>query len=63
MIRRKYLHACFVACKGLSNDDVGVARGAVLFQEIWPGGGLKTDDFVPEKLGGLALKDSEAVKG
>ena len=27
----------FLVCKGLSNDDVGVARGTV-FQEIRPGG-------------------------
>ena len=37
---------------GLSNDDVRVARGTV-FQEIRPGAGFKTGDFVKEKLGGL----------
>ena len=42
----------FIVCKGLSNDDFGVATGAV-FQQIWPGVGFKTDDFVKEKLGGL----------
>ena len=48
----------FLVCKGLllrvvlSNHDVGVARGTV-FQEIRPGAGLKTGDFVEEKLGGL----------
>ena len=40
-------------CKGLSNDDVGVARGTV-FEEIRPGTGFKTGDFVQEKLGGGA---------
>ena len=38
----------FHACKGLSNlsnDDVGAARGTV-FQEIRPGAGFKTGDFV-----------------
>ena len=38
--------------EGLSNDDVGRARGTVL-QEIWPGGGFETGDFVAEVLGGL----------
>ena len=42
----------FLACKGPSNDDVGVARGTV-FQEIRPGVGFKTGDSVKEKLGGL----------
>ena len=40
-----------LVCKGLSNDDVGVARGAVL-QELRPGAGFKTGGFVEEKLGG-----------
>ena len=38
--------------EGLSNDDVGVARGTV-FQEIRPGAGFKTGDFGKDKLGGL----------
>ena len=37
--------------EGLSNDDVGAARGTV-FPEIWPGVGFETGDFVKEKLGG-----------
>ena len=41
----------FLVCERLSNDDFGVARGAI-FQEIWPGAGFKTGDFVKEKLGG-----------
>ena len=41
------------AKKGLSNDDVGVARGSV-FQALRPGAGFKTGDFVGEKLGGLS---------
>ena len=40
-----------VGKQGLSNDDVGVARGNV-FQGIQPGAGFKTGDFVDEKLGG-----------
>ena len=43
------------AKKGLSNDDVGVARGT-LFREIWPGAGFKTGDFVKEKMGGLPIE-------
>ena len=38
--------------KGLSNDDVGAARDTVV-QEIRPGAGFKTGDFVNETLGGL----------
>ena len=37
----------FLVYGGLSNDDVGVARGT-LFQEIRPGAGFKTGDFVKE---------------
>ena len=42
----------FLVCKGLSIDDVGVSRDNV-FQEIRPGGGFETGDFVKGKLGGL----------
>ena len=41
------------AMEGLSNNDVGVARGTV-FQEVRPGAGFKTGDFVKERLGGLS---------
>ena len=47
----------FFFCKGLSNDDIAVARGTV-FQEIWPAAGSKTGHFVIEKLGGLPYNDS-----
>ena len=46
--------------KGLSNDDVGVARG-IVFQEKRPGAGFKTGDFVKERLGGLPESDSPVV--
>ena len=36
-------------CKGLSYDDVELARG-VVFQEIRSRAGLKTGDFVQERL-------------
>ena len=42
----------FLVCKGRSNDDVGGASGTV-FQEIRPGSGFKTGDFVREKVWGL----------
>ena len=42
----------FLACKGLSTDDVGVSMDTV-FQEIRPGAGFGTGDFVKETLGGL----------
>ena len=38
-------------CRRLSNDCVVVARDTV-FQEIRPGVGFETGDFVKEKLGG-----------
>ena len=42
----------FLVCEGLSTDGVGVAEGT-MFLETRPGAGLKTSDFVKEKLGGL----------
>ena len=47
----KIIFAYFLVCKGLSNDEVGVTRVAVL-QEIRPGVGFKTGDVVKEMLGG-----------
>ena len=44
----------FLACKGLSIDDVGVAKG-IVFQEIRPGAGFKAGDFVQEKLRGATV--------
>ena len=41
----------FLCATGRSIDDVGVARGTI-FQEIRPGAGLETGDFVQEKFGG-----------
>ena len=38
--------------EGLSNDDVGVAKGTV-FQEIRPWVGFKTGDYIREKLRAL----------
>ena len=45
----------FVVGERLSNDDVGVARGAV-FREIRPRAGFKTIDFVARKVGGGYLR-------
>ena len=42
----------FLVCKGLSIDSLGVSRDTVL-QEVRPGAGFETDDYVEEKLGGL----------
>ena len=33
----------------MSNDGVGMARGTVFLQEIRPGAGFKTGDFVKSK--------------
>ena len=52
---------CLV-CRGLWNDDVGMARGAT-FQDIPPGGGVKTGDFVKEKLGGAAVERLVTIQG
>ena len=45
----------FFVWKGISNDNVGVARGAV-FQEVRPGSGFKTGDFVKEKIVGVTVE-------
>ena len=45
----------FFVCEGRSNDDVGVATGTV-FQELRPGAGFKTGDFVKAKLGGAIVE-------
>ena len=57
---------CFLVCKGLSIDNVGVSRNTAfreirqgtgfetgVFREIRQGAGFETGDFVIEKLGGL----------
>ena len=36
----------------VSNHDAGVARVSIVFQELRPGDGFKTGDFVQEELGG-----------
>ena len=52
----------FLVCNGLLNDDLEMARRTVFqLQEIQPGAGFKTGDFVKEKLGGLPLTDSFEV--
>ena len=48
----KYNLQIFSCLKGPSNDHVMGARGTV-FQEIRPGAGFETGDFVQEMLGGL----------
>ena len=50
---KNYLGTNFLFAQNiLSNDDAWVAWGTK-FQEILPGAGFKTGDFVKEKLGGL----------
>ena len=51
MLRKQCPFIYFLICKGQSNDDVGATRSTV-FQEIRPGAGFKTGDFVKEKSGG-----------
>ena len=48
--RKVFMHA--LVAKGLSNDAVGFPKGTV-FQEIPPGAGFTTGDFVEEMLRGL----------
>ena len=48
---KKKIFMYFLACKGRSNDDVGVARGTA-FQQTWPRAGFKTGDFVKKSWGG-----------
>ena len=45
----------FLVSQIMSNGDVRGARGTV-FQEIRPGAGFKTGDFVKEKLGGATVE-------
>ena len=49
---KKKVSTYFLLCKGLSNKDVGVARGTVS-QEVRPGAGFRAANFVNEKLGRL----------
>ena len=51
----KKVFICFLVWKGLMIGDVGVSRDTVL-QEVRPGAGFETGDFVKEKLGGAAVK-------
>ena len=51
MLCRVYLHIYVLVRKGLSIDDVGVSRESA-FQEMRPGAGFETGDFVKEQLGG-----------
>ena len=51
----KTIFMYFLVCRGLSNyedDVIRVTRGTV-FQEIRPGAGVETSNFVQEKLEGL----------
>ena len=57
MLYEKNVFACFLVGKIRSNEDVGAARGSV-FQELRPGAGFKTGDFIKERLGGLPYNDS-----
>ena len=53
---KKSLHT-FLACKGLSNDDVRVASGTV-FQVTGSEPCSKNGDFVDKTLGGLSCNES-----
>ena len=52
MLLTKGLHIVSCVPKVYRTMTFGVSRGAV-FEEIRPGAGFKTGDFVEEKLGGL----------
>ena len=49
-LKIKHPYILFV-CKGLSIDDIGVSRDTV-FQEMRPGAGFETGDFVKKNWGG-----------
>ena len=51
---KKWSPCVLLFCKGPSNDDVGVARGTV-FQEVRPGAGFKSGDFVERTVGGATV--------
>ena len=42
----------FLVIKGLSSDSVGVARGTVFLQELQPGAGFVTGEFIERKVEG-----------
>ena len=46
------VYVYLVACKRLSNNDVGMV-GSTVFHEMRRGDGFKTSNFVNETLGGL----------
>ena len=52
---QKNISIYFLVRKGLSNGNIGVARGTV-FPEIRPGAGINTSDFGEEKLGGATAE-------
>ena len=54
-INSRSQHIFLFATIGLWNNDLGVARGIIIIvlQEVRPGAGFKTGDFVQEKLWGL----------
>ena len=58
---KNYIFTYFLACEGLSDDDVGVARGT-LFQEIRPGAGFNAGDFTKETLGGGYRRTTQVIR-
>ena len=54
---KKSIFTCVLVCTGLSNDDVGVVARGTVFQDIRPGAGFKTGNFVEEELGGGATAE------
>ena len=61
MKEKKKSSCVFRFAKELSNDDAGVASGAV-FQEVRPGAGFKTGNFAKGKLGSTAIVACMKIK-
>ena len=51
LLEKKFPYIFLFAKKGLSTDDVGVARGTV-FQEVRPGAGFKNGVLLKKSWGG-----------
>ena len=60
--KKKNSNTFFCFFKGLSNDDVGVARGTA-FQKLRPGAGagFETGDFVKKSQGGATVERLDGV--
>ena len=60
-MKKTFSYFFLLAKEGLSNHDIKVARGTV-FEEIRPGVGFKTGNFVKEELRRLPSQNDSEVR-